>query len=428
MTHGRAEVEMATGRSVQNSNDDLLVSWKDIAAYLKCSVRKAQRLEEQGLPVNRMPGAKSVWATKSDIDRWLALASRGAKRQSSQVPLNHGVHPGALIVLVILVAATIAAVFASTYALAIASFSLTAVAAVLLYPWLPDTIFTRAAISVGAIAGMAYTATATNLPGVVDSTVNMTTLRPAIAYPFAQGLRFIPILVLLCAFLATVPLFKNEGFTSHPRLRQTYILLGLVWLAAAAAFPLAQSGALRIWHAGLAIRSTLVAGELFIWCVNIALFVAGYFFFNRTQVQGYRQFLLRCGMGYLLIALTAAIVNRHWNEIDRHFLDVRQAQAYRSRNSNAIPELQNWLRTHAAEAGQDFVALSADPDFLRALNTQDFYKRDFDEAFQGARKAVIFGYKEPAAWHKRASFVLVRFPIELSTALRFEPFDEQTVR
>src|SRR5499426_1444548 len=108
---------MDTGRTDQNSNDDLLVSWKDIAAYLKCSVRKAQRLEEQGLPVNRMAGAKSVWARKSDIDRWLALAAISAQRQSSRVPVNDRVNPIALTVLAILVAATIAAVFKSTYAL-----------------------------------------------------------------------------------------------------------------------------------------------------------------------------------------------------------------------------------------------------------------------------------------------------------------------
>src|SRR5262245_45783946 len=417
---------MDTERPVQNSNDDLLVSWKDIAAYLKCSVRKAQRLEEQGLPVNRMIGAKSVWARKSDIDRWLALAAIGRKRESSHVSVNDRVHPGALTVLAILVAATITAVFASTYAFAIASFGLIVIAAVILYSRLPDTIFTRAAIGVVVIAGMAYTASAKNMPDLVDSTVNMTTLRPALAYPFAQGLRFIPIPVLLFGFLAIMPLFRNQGFGSHPRLLRTYIFFGLIWLAAASVVPLAQRGALRIRHAGLAIRFTLLAGELFVWCINIALFVTGYYFFNRTYVEGYKQFLLRCGMGYLLIALTAAIVNRHWNEIDRHFLDVRQAQAYRSRNANAIPELQKWLRTHTNEAGKDFVALSTDPDFLLALSTQDFYKRNFDEAFQGARKAVIFGYKEPAeARRKKASFVLVRFPIELSTALRFELVDHQ---
>src|SRR5262245_65266480 len=102
---------MDTGRTDQNSNDDLLVSWKDIAAYLKCSVRKAQRLEERALPVNRMAAAKSVWARKSDIDRWLALGAISAQRQASHVPLNDSVDPVALTVLAILIAATIAAVF-----------------------------------------------------------------------------------------------------------------------------------------------------------------------------------------------------------------------------------------------------------------------------------------------------------------------------
>jgi len=45
--------------------------WKDIAVYLKCSVRKAQRIEQRGLPVNRIPGTKSVWALKTAIDRWM---------------------------------------------------------------------------------------------------------------------------------------------------------------------------------------------------------------------------------------------------------------------------------------------------------------------------------------------------------------------
>src|SRR5438046_5064163 len=61
--------------------DDLLVGWKDIASYLKCSVRKAQHLERQELPINRIRGTKSVWASKSGIDRWLILQSEAAKRK-----------------------------------------------------------------------------------------------------------------------------------------------------------------------------------------------------------------------------------------------------------------------------------------------------------------------------------------------------------
>src|SRR5881296_3770623 len=67
-----------------NPADDLLVGWKDIASYLKCSVRKAQRLERQELPVNRITGTKSVWASKSQIDRWLRSQAERAKRSQTQ--------------------------------------------------------------------------------------------------------------------------------------------------------------------------------------------------------------------------------------------------------------------------------------------------------------------------------------------------------
>jgi len=64
----------------QVDSPDLLVSWKDIAAYLKCSVRKAQRLEKLKFPVNRISGTKSVWALKSEIDAWMTVQAEMAKR------------------------------------------------------------------------------------------------------------------------------------------------------------------------------------------------------------------------------------------------------------------------------------------------------------------------------------------------------------
>src|SRR5262245_1978761 len=63
---------------------DLLVGWKDIAAYLKCSVRKAQRLEQRELPVNRIPGTKSVWALKSEVGAWLSRQAEMTKRAKDQ--------------------------------------------------------------------------------------------------------------------------------------------------------------------------------------------------------------------------------------------------------------------------------------------------------------------------------------------------------
>src|SRR5438093_13024987 len=68
----------------ESKNDDLLVSWKDIAAYLKCSVRKAQRLERRELPVKRIAGTKSVWASKAEIDRWFASEAEKTKSLQTQ--------------------------------------------------------------------------------------------------------------------------------------------------------------------------------------------------------------------------------------------------------------------------------------------------------------------------------------------------------
>jgi hypothetical protein len=51
-----------------------LISWKEIAAYLGCDERTAQRREDEcGLPVHRMPGRKrgSVFAFKPELDEWL---------------------------------------------------------------------------------------------------------------------------------------------------------------------------------------------------------------------------------------------------------------------------------------------------------------------------------------------------------------------
>jgi hypothetical protein len=51
---------------------DRLHGWGEIATYLGCDVRTAQRWEkQQGLPVHRNDGPKPrVWAFKSDIDAW----------------------------------------------------------------------------------------------------------------------------------------------------------------------------------------------------------------------------------------------------------------------------------------------------------------------------------------------------------------------
>jgi len=269
------------------------------------------------------------------------------------------------------------------------------------------------------IAGMSYGASATTLPDLVNSVVNMTTLRPALAYPFVAGLRFIPIPILIGVMLVRLA-FGDVGFAHKPRLRYAYLLLGMLLLLVVAIAGVSTSGANRIWQAGLSIRWTLLAGESFVIGVNIALFLFGYHFFNRTSVRNYRQLLSWSGMAYLLIALTAAIVNRHWNEIDKYYLDVRRPQAYRVQDNNVADDFRHWLKDHTAEAGRDLVAFFNDPEFLEVLQTQEFYKQDFDDAFQ---KAAILGYKSErdSRRKERPTFVRIRFPASLAAALRFQP-------
>jgi hypothetical protein len=58
-----------------NRDCDVLTSWKEISAYLKCGIRSCIRWEkERGLPVHRMaeaPGSR-VYAYKHELDDWLA--------------------------------------------------------------------------------------------------------------------------------------------------------------------------------------------------------------------------------------------------------------------------------------------------------------------------------------------------------------------
>jgi hypothetical protein len=128
--------------------------------------------------------------------------------------------------------------------------------------------------------------------------------------------------------------------------------------------------------------------------------------------------LKSCGTACLLTALTAAIVGRHWNEINKHHLDIRMPATHRVLSADPAKDMKDWLERHRTEAGPDLLNLSNSPEFLNALRTEDFYKYAFDEAFQVSQKAVIFGYRsahDPI--NKRPVFVLVRFPAGLADAL-----------
>src|SRR5437879_2565620 len=76
------------------------------------------------------------------------------------------------------------------------------------------------------------------------------------------------------------------------------------------------------------------------------------------------------------------------------------------------PHLRSGIRPHE---------LVQRPPIRGGLQSEKFYKQDFDEAFQVSSKAVIFGFKNTRdSQHKPATFVRIRFPASLAAALRFE--------
>lgn len=67
-----SETRDLRGQPSQSPSGDRLDSWKEIAAYLKCSERTVRRWEEEGLPVYRHTHKKraAIYAYKAELDAW----------------------------------------------------------------------------------------------------------------------------------------------------------------------------------------------------------------------------------------------------------------------------------------------------------------------------------------------------------------------
>ena len=59
-------------RSAEPRSEDRLNSWKEIAAYLKCSERTVRRWEQEGMPVHRHvhKSKAAIYAYRAEIDAW----------------------------------------------------------------------------------------------------------------------------------------------------------------------------------------------------------------------------------------------------------------------------------------------------------------------------------------------------------------------
>jgi len=68
------------------SDDEILDSWKEIAAFLRRGVRTVQRWERtEGLPVRRHSHMRrsSVYAVRSEVELWIRVRQFGMKGQNN---------------------------------------------------------------------------------------------------------------------------------------------------------------------------------------------------------------------------------------------------------------------------------------------------------------------------------------------------------
>ena len=327
-----------------------------------------------------------------------------------------------ILLVVTLVALVILAItlWIGSCGLAIVLFSFGAVPVLLVYRQLKDTTYARAFVGAFFLGAMSYIPSVWTLPEVAATVINMRTLRPATAYPFVTGLRFIPVFALILGYWVIVGMYDDAGFRKRRGPSMAYALLGLGFLFITCVAQIWNMHDYVIWRAALLGRWTILICDGVVLSANCLLLVVSYKAFGRETVTGYTGLFACCGLVYFIIAGPAVLIDHQNNLINRHYLDRRRPEAYVVSNPDATRDFRRLAERPKATIGPDLESLLKDPEFAQALRTKRLYKQNFDEPFQVLDKAVIFGYKVETRSQREPLLLTVRFPQELAEALRFQ--------
>lgn len=311
----------------------------------------------------------------------------------------------------------------AAYWLAVIGFFGATVFGVFSYTRGSDTVYARASLGILLIAAMSYIPSAATLPQVMATVINMPTIRPAFAYPFVTGLKFIPLFVLVFAFWAILGFFGDAGFAANPFLGKAYTFIAFVSLCMTYLALAGASGDYQIWMAKIPDRGHLLVGYASVLAINLIIGIGGYRAFKQQRVSTFRPLMWLCGVLYLPLVLAAIFVDQQYNHINRYYLDKRRPEAYVVGDPEGIKRLTDPAVLN--DIGPDLRSLLGDPLFNKDLQQRRFYKQDFDEPFQLLHQSVMFGYKAGSNSADRPSlFVIIRFPKQLAAALRFRPAGE----
>jgi DNA-binding winged helix-turn-helix (wHTH) protein len=313
------------------------------------------------------------------------------------------------------------ALWLAQFALAALALCITAATVIYGYQHVKDTPFARVAVSVLVLGAMAFVPTGCTQLQVIASAVNMTTLKPAVAYPFITGLQYIPQFVLIFGSWVVLGLRNDVGFPQRPVMGKSYIRLGIVFQLTTIISVVVGFNNYQIWRAGLPGRWLILICYLIVFSINLGLWRWARGFFKQDTISSYSALFSWCAVAYLFLVIPAIFIGKEYNHINTHFLDKRRPAAYVVTNPDAIKDFIARNDSSDAKVGMDLRSMLNDPGFQSALITKRFYKQNFDEPFQVFDRAVMYGYKnEPSSPQDRPTFVIIRFPEELAVALRFQ--------
>ena len=328
--------------------------------------------------------------------------------------------PVAVVLSAVAALSTVVALFTTAVGTAATAYFVFAVLLIIAFDKLKDTAFTRGTVSTVLFIGMAYVPSAWTLYDLSGVVINFDALPPAAVYPFVTGMKFLPIFSLVLMWWTFDALLPSRMLWR--RSTATFWSLACLFVGMTAASLAAYSGEIELIGGRVPGWTRLALGYTAVTVVNVSLGAIALRILRRDDTRRSQRLLVVCGFAYLALLGPAIVIGQEYNAINRHFLSARRRHVYRAQHPESIGTILDAGRRR--DIGMDLHHLLNDRWFIAALREARFYRVDLDERFQIFRRAVTFGYEDPASRSGQRSFRLVRFPADVAAALDFQQTGE----
>ena len=311
------------------------------------------------------------------------------------------------------------ALFTPAVGIDAAAFALLFAALIVFWEDVPDSVLTRATVSLVLLAGMAYVPSAWTLYELSGHVINFDALGPASLYPFFTGMQYLPLFTVVFACWTLSGAQRARWLLDSPI---TYGALCALVTAMTVVGLVGYSGESEIWRGDLPGSRLVALGYAGALTINAVTAWLGRYILRGGTTGGSRRLLGMSAIAYIALLVPAMTVDHLHNVINRGYLDVRRPNAYRATHPEAVDTLLAAGALHQrSDVGDDLRRLLSEDEFRAALRERAFHLVAFDEPFQLRRRAVMFGYRRPeTSADAPALFRIIRFPADIARSLGFE--------